>query len=141
MELYIVVYKLMLVLFVIHILVHWIMSVMKVRFVAQLVPVSVTLATGALEDGVAMSMNVLRVLTPVMPMPTVSTLTAPMCVSVDWTSLETDGHAAIWTNVHWDLWIVLRILFAFKLLQGHFPVSVYLISQELIVVVRMGQLH
>ena len=46
-----------------------------------------------------MSMNVSRVLTPVMPMPTVSTLTAPMCVSVDWTSLETDGHAAVSVDV------------------------------------------
>ena len=43
---------------VFQILVHWIMSVMKVRFVAQLVPVSVTLATGALEDGVAVSQPV-----------------------------------------------------------------------------------
>ncbi|CAI8021725.1 Fibrillin-2 [Geodia barretti] len=39
------------------ILVHWILSVMKVRFVAQLVPVSVTLATGALEDGVALAVT------------------------------------------------------------------------------------
>ena len=49
-------------------------------------------------------------------------------------SNNVENHRQIWTNVHWDLWIVLRILFAFKLLQGHFPVSVYLISQELIVV-------
>ena len=44
-------------------------------------------------------MNALRVLTPVMPMPTVLTLMAPICVSVDWTSQEMDGHAAVSVDV------------------------------------------
>ena len=39
----------------VQILVHQILTVMRMQCVAQLVPVSATLATGALEGGVAVS--------------------------------------------------------------------------------------